>query len=236
MHSGELFFRANSDSLRPIFAKDLVQVFTYLNYDTNLIEQTRQNETELKLIRKVRNLLTRATEHKFHRLNVVLPSMIECTCVCAISKIAACVERILSCVTKLKAQADANIMKCVLGYFEIIQREINANRSHIGGDLSETIRNKFLAKVLRDLKLFSRCVSKETKDIVQLQQLASDSPQALRCVKAVIDNVDKDFLISCGFMGCAEVNCVFKLEHKELAAELQVRTGITRACLSVVLY
>ena len=117
---------------------------------------------------------------------------------------------------ELSYSVDSKIGDCLKEYFRILKSDTDKAR-YVMGKRDNALRIQYeLAKVKREIMLFSVQLRDETGGIVQLLYLDRSSAQYQRCEKAVIDNVAKE----CPFD--VHVLNVLKLENVSLMKSLQV--------------
>lgn len=87
----------------------------------------------------------------------------------------------------------------------------------------------------KNMKIFSLCASLESKQMINLTPLSSNSSQASQCRQAVYDSVDIRLLKGkTAIVKGLEVSNVFKIENMLLSHEFQVSTGTFVSYLNLV--
>ena len=110
---------------------------------------------------------------------------------------------------------DAELIKLILKYFNIIERETILNKERINLDNVKYYVDLQKLTLKRNIKLFSNHIFQETKGMVDLVYLEKESAAFKRCEKAFYDNLEKT--VSENF----KVSNVLKLENTLLSENFQ---------------
>ena len=124
---------------------------------------------------------------------------------------------------------DAELIKLVLKYFNIIERETILNKERISLDNDKYYVDLQKLTLKRNIKLFSSHIFQETKGMVNLSFLEKESAAFKRCEKAFHDNLEKT--VSEHF----KVSNVLKLENTLLSEKFQANILFIKKIKSTLL-
>lgn len=141
-------------------------------------------------------------------------------------------QRITSHLLEQQSRFDADVLQLVLQYYAIIQHEIATSRTKLLQENSEKDLLCKQAAILRDIRLFAYHLMVESRGKLGFTLLSPESQQFVRCVKAVMDNINNGVFQMANADALRtqiKVLNVFKLQNSFLSGKLQVRVDCARA-------
>eukprot|EP01031_Cornospumella_fuschlensis_P028288 gene28288-34156_t len=132
----------------------------------------------------------------------------------------------------LKQKAfDAQALKSVLSYTSIMRDDMRSSKSQLEQERRDKEALKKQAKVCRDLLIFAHHLQLESRSTLSLTCLPPSSPQYVRCVKAVHDNLSAQQIegaeLSSSRVAADSVRVlnVFKVKNAYLSKALQMASS-----------
>ncbi len=230
MTSGELFYHASrfEHSNKPAY-KDISEEFwAFLRIDSH----TKWSQHNINDLRKIGEQTCKILKMKLQNEFEGPTRLIDSFKTSLISKISLENSLVSNQLSNMLSEYESQVMQLVLDYFAILKSEVDLNRTKLETNKQDQLVLVNQASVLRDIRLFACHLAVESRGQLGLSMLPLESQQFVRCVKAVVDNVN---VSCCNPEICSSVDDlknllrvphVFKLQNSFLAGKLKVHNPL----------
>lgn len=227
-HSGEIFFHANAIAqygkrTLPDISQDFWE-FLEKNVSSGESDEAQSLTSEAQLTRSAITITLETYLLKLRYRIQAIQKALELQRRKNTAEVKLMQVRVNERLISYHRHCEAEMMRLILQYNAIIQRELKDSKRMLGDEYEEKLLQRKQVKILRDIRLFANHLMMESRGKISFAMLNADSQQFSRCIKAVLDNVNAARGL---FAGESDLNNrvrvlnVFKLQNTHISNKLQ---------------